>query len=187
MAALIAKLEGDGPTVPANVVAAPLIDSIDFARLNDRLVSIRDMDAHKRGYQFESFLTALFDAFRLKAREPFRLIGEQIDGSFELAGETYLVEAKWLNKKVGVADLHTFHGKVEQKASWARGAFISFGGFTDEGLQAFGRAKRVIAISGKDIKDSLDRGVGIDRVVAAKVRRAAETGSVYIPFSDLGF
>lgn len=183
--AMIAKLEGEAPTVAMNVVPAPLIDVIDFARLSDRLLAIRDLPPQQRGYDFESFLTELFDSFHLKAREPFRLNGEQIDGSFELAGETYLVEAKWLNRKVGVAELHTFHGKVEQKATWARGAFVSFGGFTEEGLGAFGRAKRVIAVSGRDIKEALEHCVGFDRVLAAKVRFAAETGAVYAPFSNL--
>lgn len=184
--ALIAKLEGDAPTIPVNVVTAPKIDAFDFSRLSDRLVAIRDLAAQERGYEFERFLTDMFDAFRLRAREPFRLTGEQIDGSFELAGEIYLVEAKWLNRKVGVAELHTFHGKLEQKASWTRGAFISFGGFTEEGLLAFGRAKRLIAVSGRDIKETLDRNVGVDRMLAAKVRRAAETGTVHVPFADLG-
>lgn len=186
IAALITKLESNASIGPVNVVSAPIIDAIDFARLSDRLLKIRDLLPHGRGYEFERFLSDLFNAFGLRSRDPFRLTGEQIDGSFELAGETYLVEAKWLNRKVGAAELHTFHGKVEQKASWARGTFISFGGFTDEGLHAFGRAKRVIAVSGKDIKDALDLGVGIDRLVAAKVRRAAETGSVYTSFIELG-
>lgn len=185
--AMIAKLEGEPSGLQENVVAAPIIDAIDFARFGDRLLAIRELQAQERGYAFERFLTDLFDAFRLKAREPFRITGEQIDGSFELAGETYLVEAKWLNRKVGAAELHTFHGKIEQKATWARGAFISFGGFTDEGLYAFGRAKRMIAVSGKDIKEALERSVGMDRLLAAKVRRAAESGEIYLPFSQLGF
>ncbi|KKI19738.1 MULTISPECIES: restriction endonuclease [Sphingomonas] len=185
IAGLIAKLEGSATPAPANVVPAPMLDAIDFARMRDRLIAIRDLEPHRRGYDFERFLTDLFDAFRLKAREPFRLDGEQIDGSFELADETYLVEAKWLNRKIGVAELHTFHGKVEQKASWARGVFISFGGFTDEGLRAFGRGKRVIGVEGKDLYDALDRGIGIDRLLALKVRRAAETGEVFVPISDL--
>lgn len=37
----------------------------------------------------------LLDSSRLQARAPFRLVGEQIDGSFQLGNETYLVEAKW--------------------------------------------------------------------------------------------
>ncbi|WP_303684932.1 restriction endonuclease, partial [Staphylococcus aureus] len=83
-------------------------------------------------------------------------------GSFELQGETYLVEAKWLNRKIGAAELHTFHGKIDQKATWARGLFISFGGFTEEGLHAFGRGKRVIGVEGRDIYEALTRGVAID-------------------------
>lgn len=185
MQALLAKLEGNASAGPVNVVAAPLIDAIDFLRLRDQLLAVRDLKPHARGYAFEAFLTKLLDAFRLRAREPFRLVGEQLDGSFDLAGETYLVEAKWLNRKVSAAELHTFHGKVDQKASWARGVFISFGGFTPEGLHAFGRGKRVIGVDGRDLKEALERGIGIDRLLIAKVRHAAETGEVFSPVSQL--
>lgn len=185
IAALVAKLEGSAPPAPINVVPAPLLDAVDFERLLNRLLTIRDMDPHQRGYDFERFLTDLFDAFRLRPREPFRLHGEQIDGSFELAGETYLLEAKWLNRRVGAAELHTFQGKLDQKASWARGVFISFQGFTEEGLHAFGRGKRLIGVEGKDLHDALTRQVGADRLIAAKVRHAAETGTVFAPFDTL--
>jgi hypothetical protein len=185
IAALIAKLEGTAPSMPINVVPAPVLDAIDFARFADRLITIRNLEPQNRGYEFERFLTELFDAFGLRAREPFRLAGEQIDGSFELYSETYLVEAKWLNRKIGAAELHTFHGKIDQKATWARGLFISFGGFTDEGLQAFGRGKRVICMDGRDIYTALDRSVGIDRLLALKVRRAAETGEVFAPLDTM--
>jgi hypothetical protein len=185
IAALIGRLEGTISTSPVNVVPAPLLDTIDFLRLRDELLAVRDLDPHQRGYAFERFLTTAFEAFRLRPREPFRLIGEQIDGSFELANEIYLVEAKWLNRKIGAAELHTFHGKVDQKAAWARGVFISFGGFTDEGLHAFGRARRVIGVDGKDLYDALDRGIGVDQVIARKVRHAAETGEVFAPVSQL--
>jgi len=32
--------------------------------------------------------------------------------------EVYLVEAKWQNEFVGVRELHGFHSKTEQKASF---------------------------------------------------------------------
>jgi hypothetical protein len=185
IAALVARLNGQAPVIASNVVVAPKLDAIDFGRFSDRLISIRDMKAHERGYEFERFLRDLFDAFRMKAREPFRVVGEQIDGSFELLGETYLVEAKWLNRKIGQAELHTFHGKLEQKAHWTRGIFISFGGFTEEGLNAFGRGKRVVALEGRDIKEALNRCIGIDELIARKVRWAAETGEVFVPIAAL--
>ena len=46
-------------------------------------------------YAFEKYLKRLFDAFGLEAHSAFSLTGEQIDGSFLLGSETYLLEAKW--------------------------------------------------------------------------------------------
>jgi len=183
--ALITKLEGGASTTPVNVVEAPKIEAIEFDRFRTSLLSIRDLEPHTRGYEFEKFLKDLFNAFRLSARDPFRIVGEQIDGSFELKGETYLLEAKWLNKKVGVGELGAFHSKLDQKASWARGLFVSFGGFTDVGLTGFGRGRRLICMDGRDIYVSLKRGIAIDRAISLKVRRAAETGEVFIPLDKL--
>lgn len=183
--ALIAQLEGSGPSTPVNVVTAPAIVAIEFDRFRARLIAIRDLPPQQRGYDFESFLQDLFNAFRLSAREPFRLVGEQIDGSFELAGETYLIEAKWLARKVGVADLGAFHAKLDQKALWARGLFISFHGFTEVGLDAFGRGRRIVGMDGRDIHEALSRGIAIDRLLSLKVRHAAETGQIFAPIDKL--
>lgn len=184
-AAIVARLEGSGPLGLENVVAAPAVEAIAFDRFQARLLEIANLPPHQRGYVFEKFLKDLFDAFRLNARDPFRLVGEQIDGSFELGSETYLVEAKWLNHKVGVAELGAFHSKLDQKASWARGLFISFGGFTDEGLQAFGRGRRIVGMDGGDLFHSLGRGIPVDRLISGKVRHAAETGEIFVPFGKL--
>jgi hypothetical protein len=71
-----------------------------------------------------------------RARAAFRLTGEQIDGSFQLSGETYLLEAKWTDLRIGAADLRSFNAKLEDKAAWTRGLFVSNSGFTDDGLEA---------------------------------------------------
>ncbi len=184
-AAIVAKLDGSGPTNPANVVAAPAVEAVEYDRFRARLLVIGNLPAQHRGYDFERFLKDLFDAFRLNARDPFRLVGEQIDGSFELESQTYLVEAKWLNHKVGVAELGAFHSKLDQKASWARGLFISFGGFTEEGIHAFGRGRRIIGMDGRDLYHSLERGIPVDRLISSKVRHAAETGQVFAPLEKL--
>lgn len=117
-------------------------------------MQVTSLAPHARGYAFEGFLKDLFHAFGLAAQGPFRLRGEQIDGSFLLGGDTYLLEAKWHGQAIGVAELHTFHGKIEQKAAWTRGLFVSNSGFTDDGLVAFGRGKRVICMDGLDLYGS---------------------------------
>ncbi len=123
--------------------------------------------------------------YGLKPREAFRIRGEQIDGSFVLANETYLLEAKWESALTGVADLHTFHGKLEQKAAWARGLFLSHAGFTEDGLAAWGRGKRVICMDGLDLYEMLERHLPLDHVLDRKIRRAAETGIAFVRVREL--
>jgi hypothetical protein len=163
----------------------PAFDWPKIQALKQRLIDLSALGPQPRGYAFEIWLTDAFNVFGLAAREPFRLRGEQIDGSFQLQGETYLVEAKWHALPTGAADLHAFHGKIEQKATWARGLFISNSGFTPDGLVAFGRGKRVICMDGLDMFETLDRELPLDQVLVRKVRRAAETGQPFERVRDL--
>ncbi|MBJ7441922.1 MAG: restriction endonuclease [Sphingopyxis sp.] len=182
--ALIGRLERGEPS--SGVPPKPIFNRQNYEMFRDRLKEMWNMDAHQRGYAFETYLKDLFDAFHLKARGPFSLTGEQIDGSFELGNEIYLLEAKWHKVKVGAQELHAFHGKLEQKAAWTRGLFVSFGGFTDVGLYGFGRGgKKLICMEGKDIYEALDRNLPIDALLEAKIRHAAEFGEVLAPVSVL--
>ena len=81
------------------------------------------------------------------------------------------VEAKWHGQPIGVAELHTFHGKIEQKAAWTRGLFVSDSGFTEVGLQAFGRGKHVICMDGLDLCEMLEREIPLNYVLEHKVGR----------------
>ena len=183
---LINRLSGGAaPQRPTPHPEPAAVDRQAIAKIKAELIQVSSLAPHARGYAFEAFLKRLFDALGLAAQEPFRLRGEQIDGSFQLASEIYLLEAKWQGQPVGVADLHTFHGKIEQKAAWTRGLFVSNSGFTEDGLAAFGRGKRVICIDGLDLYEMLDREIPLTRVLESKVRRAAETGSPFIRVRDL--
>jgi hypothetical protein len=185
--ALVARLEGKPIDQQATESPRPqpAFDRARIAQVKADLLAIAAMEAQARGYAFERVLTQFFNVFGLEAREPFRLRGEQIDGSFLLGSETYLVEAKWQGQQTGVADLHVFHGKIEQKAAWTRGLFISNSGFTADGLVAFGRGKRVICMDGLDLYQALDREIPISLVLEKKVRRAAETGLPFVSVRDL--
>jgi predicted protein tyrosine phosphatase len=163
----------------------PAFDQTKITALRDEVVKLSDISPQARGYAFETFLKSLFDLYGLKAREAFRNKGEQVDGSFMLANETYLLEAKWQSALTGAADLHAFHGKLEEKAAWARGLFISHSGFTQDGLHAFGRGKRVICMDGLDLYEMLQRCLPFDHVLDRKVRRAAETGTPFCRVRDL--
>lgn len=170
---------------PPSPPAANSIDTALLASLKNRLIQVASLEPQPRGYEYERFLKDLFDANGLSARSSFRLVGEQIDGSFESSGETYLLEAKWTGSPIGVADLRAFNAKVEEKAAWARGVFVSNSGFTEDGLVAFGRGKRVVCMDGLDLYEMLERGLTFAEVLARKVRRAAESGNPFIRVRDL--
>ena len=155
--------------------------------LNDRLLRLSTLKPQERGFAFERFLTDLFTVYNLDPRRSFRLTGEQIDGSFQLQQEIYLLEAKWQDEKTGQADLLAFAGKVDGKAQWSRGLFVSYSGFSDDGLQAFARGRRtsIICMEGLDLAQIISGRLDLVEVIERKKRRAAETGSTFVPVREL--
>ena len=184
--ALIERLGGKRPAGQQSAVetTAPNDPALS-ASLRQDLIDVSLLEPVPRGFAFERFLSALFDANGLVARAAFRLVGEQIDGSFELFAETYLLEAKWQNDQVGSADLRSFNAKVKDKAAWSRGLFVSNSGFSTSGLQSFGRGKRVVCVDGFDLYEMLDKNLSFADVLAKKVRHAAETGNPFVGVRDL--
>lgn len=181
-------LDSFAPAKPEPAAATSAVLSAERGQaLAARLVEISQLDPQQRGLRFEGFLGELFEGFGLAPRRDFRLVGEQIDGSFKLHGQTYLVEAKWHGPQIGFADLMTFSGKVAGKASWARGLFVSNSGFTADGLEAFarGRQTNLICVDGLDLYEVLSRRVSLIEILEAKARRAAETNRAYVPVREL--
>jgi len=162
-------------------------ERVTLERLKQQLMQLNDLDPSSRGIAFEQFLRELFEVSGLCPRPPFRLTGEQIDGSFEIDADIYLVEAKWHKEPTGQSDLLVFREKVESKSSWTRGLFISYSGFTNEGLQAFarGRSTNIIGMSGQDLYFILEGEISLADAIKQKVRRAAETGEFYVPIFEI--
>jgi restriction endonuclease len=188
---IVNAMDGKGAPVRAGLRKPPP-DIVNppaqaLAELNRRLLALIGMNAQQRGFAFEKFLSDLFALYELDPRRSFRLIGEQIDGSFELPPETFLVEAKWQVALTGQGDLLTFSGKVEGKAQWSRGMFISYSGFSEDGLQAFARGRRtsIVCMDGLDLAQILSGGLNLVDVIQRKKRRAAETGNAFVSVRDL--
>jgi hypothetical protein len=173
------------PTAPP--APAVSVDNTRYSRLSVSLKELMRLAPRPRGFAFETFLDDAFAAFSLAPRHSFRLIGEQIDGSFHLANETYLVEAKWQDAQIGNRELQAFAGTVRSKSAWARGLFVSYSGFTEEGLTAFARgdATRIICLDGLELWQLLDHKLDLADVLSLKTRRAAETGRAHVPIREL--
>ena len=165
-----------------------VFDVITLNDLNKKFQELRFMsNSQARGFAFERFLNELFECFNLEPRSSFKIVGEQIDGSFICEGNTYLVEAKWQESLIGNSELLTFYGKVEAKTTWARGLFISLSGYSKDGLVAFsrGRSTNMIGMDGQDLHFILQGEISLPEVIRQKSRRAAEEGTFFVPVFEI--
>jgi hypothetical protein len=181
---LLNRIQGK-PTQPTAPPPPPAFEKPNYTGLLGELMALNSLDPQRRGYAFEDFLKRVFGAFGLLPRGGFRTTGEQIDGSFVLAGETYLLEAKWHNVLTPASDLYAFQGKLGARPKWARGLFVSYTGFTEDGLTAYGRGGSVVCMDGLDLHDTLRGEIPFNHVLEQKVRRSVETGEVLARVRDL--
>jgi hypothetical protein len=179
--------EGLAGTPKTAGVPKPKNDPAAMDALARDLIAIGRLEPTPRGFAFEKFLSEAFALFNLAPRGSFRLIGEQIDGSVHIDRETYLLEAKWLGPKIGNRELQAFAGSVHSKSAWTRGLFVSYSGFTDEGLEAFaqGNATRIICMTGEELWRVLNQKLDLAEVLTHKTRRAAETGKAFVDLRTL--
>lgn len=159
---------------------APGPDMIE--KLKNELIKLTDLSPQERGFAFERILNNIFTAYNFDPRSSFRMVGEQIDGSFQLGTDVYLVEAKWRDKQTDQSDLLIFREKVESKSTWGRGLFISYNGFTPGGLTAYskGRSTNIIGMDSQDLFFILSGKMSLVDAINKKARRAAETGEFFV-------
>jgi hypothetical protein len=78
--------------------------SEELHRLKDQFLQLSaEEDRSKAGLALEKLLNQLFTIYDLLPRSAFRVVGEQIDGSFILDGNVYLVEAKWERRSLSIS------------------------------------------------------------------------------------
>ena len=144
-------------------------------------------DRARAGLDLERILNCMFEEAGLAPRQPFRVTGEQIDGSFELDSEIYLVEAKWEAAPLSEQPLLVFRGKVEGKSQFTRGIFVAINGFTEQGQDAITRGKQpnFFLMDGYDVAIVLEGRLSLVEMLRAKLRLLAEEGKVFVSARQL--
>lgn len=193
------SLKNDGATRATKIVDQEILaervkasKESEFIKKREQLRShfyelFNQINRQSAGLELEKILNKLFELYDLSPRGPFRIKGEQIDGSFELDNEVYLLEAKWESHKISEAPLLVFKGKVEGKSSFTRGVFIALNGFTTEALEAITRGKQAnfFLLDGYDIVTILEGRMRLDYLMRAKLRRLAEEGRIFVSATEL--
>jgi len=144
-------------------------------------------DRNKAGLALEPLLNKLFNLFDLSPREPFRVVGEQIDGSFVMDGQVYLLESKWEKHPLPEADLLVFRGKIEGKSTFTRGVMIALNDVSAPAREAItrGKAPSFFIMNGHDLMMILSEAISLTEFLRKRVRLLAEKGYVCVPFSEV--
>jgi hypothetical protein len=147
---IVTRLLQDGdPITPAQTqaqdehqAALDLNQSQVPRQLKDEFLQLAGQsDTNAAGLSLERLLNRLFQLFGLQPRQPFRVVGEQIDGSFQMDAETYLVESKWEKHALPEADLLVFREKILSKSNFTRGVLIALNGVSGPARDAITRGK----------------------------------------------
>ena len=154
--------------------------------LRDRFLGLMtEGNAQARGYLLESFLNDFFEFENLDPRNSFKLLGEQIDGSFSWRTKTCLVEAKWVKTPVAGAEFGAFNYKIEGKTVDTRGLYVSVNGYSPEAIRGMNGkgALKFVCIDGAHVMRAISTDEGFQAILNRVWRHADETGESYLPVS----
>jgi hypothetical protein len=163
--------------------------SKELSRLKEQFLQLHgESDRNRVGLELEKLLNRLFELFDLHPRLPFRVTGEQIDGSFQLDSHTYLLESKWVQHPLPEADLLVFRGKIEGKSTFTRGVLIAINDVSLQAKDAITRGKSpsFFVMNGHDLMMILGEAMSLTEFLRKRVRLLGEEGGVCVPFSELG-
>ncbi len=163
--------------------------SVNIVELKDTFINLfsgkdkdgKEINSQRRGYLFEEFLRKLFLNAGIEVTEPFKIVGEQIDGSFKYDGEHYIFEAKWHDSWSASNSLYQFAAKVQGKMH-GRGVFISINGFSPGSVQALttGKAIQTILVDGGDLVPITEGMYTLKEMLDNKIKAAQTMGRIYV-------
>jgi hypothetical protein len=139
-----------------------------------------NINPQQKGYQLEKLLNELFHLFDLDPKSAFKIVGEQIDGSFTFDNDDYILEAKWQKSLVNAGDLYKFGGKISGKLKNTLGLFLSLDGYSKECTETGSPiVKSMILMDGQDLMMVLDGRIKLNELLFIKRRHASDTGEIY--------
>lgn len=137
----------------------------------------------ERGLALEKLLNDLFALFDLEPRLAYSSNVDQVDGSFRLDTDDYLIEAKWTQKPLGRDQADIFVQKIARRGKLAVGLLVSINGFSEPLRAAYATSSSFITMDGSDLFLVLDDRWPLDEALLAKKRHVNETGSCHMPLT----
>lgn len=166
-------------------VEKPEQDSYEQERkiLYDEFLCCMGIEPVRRGRQLEKVFNKLLKISKIREVEPFKIVGEQIDGAFSFLNSEmyYITEIKWTKKQSNIDEISKLFYKLEGKLQPNRGLLISTSGYTEEILKSMNAGKpiKLILLDGVHIANILSGIYSFKQLIDFAVRKASTIGEVY--------
>lgn len=151
-----------------------------LGELRVKFADAHDLEPQKRGFALEGIFTELMRISGIPVEEPFRILGEQIDGAIKYDGHYYLLELKWTAEQSDPKEIGHFYFKVEGKMQ-ARGLFISMNGFTNGTIATLPKGKdlKILLLDGQHIANVIYGMYRFQELLEHAIRQASLRGEIY--------
>jgi len=150
------------------------------SKLSLRFVETSKLEPHKRGTELEQIFAELVRISGIPVEEPFRIIGEQIDGALKYDGHYYCVEIRWREKKTDQGQIAGLYLKAEGKLD-TRGIFVSMNGYSSEVIESLPKGKevKVILLDGIHVTNVLAGNYALQELLEHAISQASLRCNIY--------
>lgn len=152
----------------------------ELLRVRDLFIDAEKLSGQQRGYAFEKVFVELMKISKIQVEEPFRIVGEQIDGAIKYDGHFYLIELKWTKTKSAHVEISSLYLKVEGKLE-ARGIFISMNGYSSEITQSLPKGKKIstLLLDGMHFSNVIFGRYTFNELLDYAISEASLKGEIY--------
>ena len=140
--------------------------------------------SQQKGYALEKIFVSLMRVSNIPVEEPFRIVGEQLDGAVKYDGHYYLVELKWHAEALQPAPVGSFYFKVDGKLG-ARGLMIAMNGYTPGVVESVSKGKelKVVLLDGTHLSNVIYGHYTFQELLDHATKHASLRGQLYCPHS----
>ncbi|MDQ2768924.1 MAG: restriction endonuclease [Bacteroidota bacterium] len=165
-------------------IAKPIDYHSELLRVRDQFLEAESKSGQDRGYAFEKVFVELMKISGIPVEEPFKIIGEQIDGAIKYGGHYYLVELKWTKTKSAHKEISSLYMKVEGKLE-ARGIFISMNGYSSEIIESMPKGKKLttLLLDGVHFSNVIFGQYKFQELLEHSISQASLKGEIYCTHS----
>ena len=164
------------------VAAAKPTYEQQLAHVRDSFNHAHSLAPQQRGYALERIFVDLMRISGVQVEEPFKNVGEQLDGAIKHDGTYYLIELKWFAEKLEPKHIGAFYFKVDGKMG-ARGLVIAMNGYTDGVLATLptGKELKILLLDGNHLANVIYGHYRFQDLLNHAIRRATLSGQLYCP------